>query len=52
MRITVNKAMKCNLDMEARPRKLNRSSLIRKKFDFLSNIELDIRDIGWCSRNP
>lgn len=52
MRISVNTAMKCNLDMEAQPRKLNRSSLIRKKFAFLSTIELDIRDIGWCSRNP
>ena len=52
MRITVNKAMKCNLDMEARPRKLNRSSLIRKKFDFLRIIELNIRPIGVAYDNP
>ena len=52
MRISVNKAMKCNLDMEALPRKLNRSSLIRKKFDFLSTLELDIRDIGGLHNNP
>ena len=52
MRINVNTAMKCNLDMEAQPRKLNRSSLIRKKFAFLSTIELDIRPIGRAYDNP
>ena len=52
MRIGVNTAMKCNLDMEAQPRKLNRSSLIRKKFGFLSTIELDIRPIGYAYDNP